>query len=463
MQRRFLKSESLRRKKMIENDVKEVMTIMGSPHQFDEDYDPEQDSEFYYESAQTQNKRQLFRDTEEGILAGVSAGLGHYFNIDPVIIRVLWIVLVLVGGSGVLVYIIAWIAIPEAKTTAQKLRMYGQSANLDNFKTFAESVTKEAKTGFKRASDSVKNSFKKKDNTFTKIVKAVARVFGFILFFAGIMGVAALVLFFLTDISFFFFQKEFLNTDLNGIVSLFFVNSMLATWLVFAVTIVPVIFMVIAGGMLLFNQKPRSRGLIFTLLIIWFVAIVGLSFMGARTGFDFKETYKIEEKSIIEDSIQRLEINLFKDEVLINNTTDYDFDKSITLKDNWISLGYVRLHIRPTKDTLFYYTLEKRSNGPNLKRAKSNLEAIRYEIDQKDNHLNLPTQFSFPDDQKIRGQAVKVKLYVPEGKQVLLNGNLSDYPMKIKTKSRFSDDMLEQSSVWEATEKGMEYKGFKTQ
>src|SRR5690554_5852613 len=139
----------------LNKNKEDVISIMGSPNQFDEDYD---EAEYEENKSETQfnqkaESKRLYRDTDEGMLAGVSAGLGHYLNIDPVLIRVLWIVLVLVGGSGVLVYIIAWIAIPEAKTTAQKLQMKGQPANLDNIKAFADSVKEEAKTGFKRASN----------------------------------------------------------------------------------------------------------------------------------------------------------------------------------------------------------------------------------------------------------------------------------------------------------------------
>lgn len=144
------------------SDVEEVMSIMGSPNQFDEDYDEDKEEHFYQEAPYQESSKRLYRDTDEGMVGGVSAGLAHYFGIDPVLIRVLWIVLVLVGGSGVLIYIIAWIAIPEAKTTAQKLQMRGQSANIDNIRAFADSVKNEAKTGFKRASDSVKNTFKKR-------------------------------------------------------------------------------------------------------------------------------------------------------------------------------------------------------------------------------------------------------------------------------------------------------------
>src|SRR5690554_8147219 len=120
------------------------------------------------------------------MLAGLAAGLGGYLNIVPVSIRVLWIVLVLVGGSGVLVDIIAWIAIPEAKPTAQKLQMKGQPANLDNINAFADSVKEEAKTGFKRAANSVKFTIEKGNGAITTVLRMISRLIGFVLIIGGI-------------------------------------------------------------------------------------------------------------------------------------------------------------------------------------------------------------------------------------------------------------------------------------
>src|SRR5690554_3186358 len=198
-------------------DVDEVISIMGSPNQFDEDYD---EAEYEENKSETQfnqkaESKRLYRDTDEGMLAGVSAGLGHYLNIDPVLIRVFWIVLVLVGGSGVLVYIIAWIAIPEAKTTAQKLQMKGQPANIDNIRAFADSVRNEAKTGFKKASDSVRNTFKKKDNAFTNVLKVLGRIFGFIILFGGVLGLISLVLFFWADFNIMYINDQIIAADIN--------------------------------------------------------------------------------------------------------------------------------------------------------------------------------------------------------------------------------------------------------
>ena len=442
------------------SDVHEVMVIMGSPNQFDENYDGHDEAYVYQDSTQEESSKRLYRDTEEGMLGGISSGLAHYFNIDPVLIRVLWIILVLFGGSGVLVYIIAWIAIPEAKTTAQKLQMKGQSANLDNIRTFTDSVKNEAKTSFKRASKSVKNTFKKKDNALSNVIRSVGRVIGFGLFVGGILGLVFLGLFFIADFNFLFINDELINTDISSLIALFFTSSVLASWLIFTVSIIPVIFLILLGGILLFNQRFKSKALVFSLLIVWFVAFVGLSFIGLRTGFDFKETYKSQQKTLIEGDYNEIQVNILEDDLKITNAIDYDFDRYLSISEHEVKMGYARIEILPAPDSIFFFSIEKRSNGGSLKAAKNNSEEIKFDIEQMANVLNISSRYGFPKESKIRGQKVSVKIYVPLGKRIILNGNLEDYPLKLQTKIRFSNSFLEQSSIWEATQLGMEYKGF---
>jgi phage shock protein C len=57
--------------------------------------------------------KRLYRSGKDKILGGVCGGMAEYFNIDPTIVRILWILFSLAYGSGILAYIIAWIIIPR--------------------------------------------------------------------------------------------------------------------------------------------------------------------------------------------------------------------------------------------------------------------------------------------------------------------------------------------------------------
>jgi phage shock protein C len=57
--------------------------------------------------------RKLYRSTSNRQLAGVCGGLAEYFNLDPTLIRVLFIILAVLGGSGLILYIALWIIVPK--------------------------------------------------------------------------------------------------------------------------------------------------------------------------------------------------------------------------------------------------------------------------------------------------------------------------------------------------------------
>lgn len=57
--------------------------------------------------------KKLYRSRTNKIIAGVCGGIAEYSNIDPTVIRLLWLLLSLIWGAGIVAYIIAWIIIPE--------------------------------------------------------------------------------------------------------------------------------------------------------------------------------------------------------------------------------------------------------------------------------------------------------------------------------------------------------------
>jgi phage shock protein PspC (stress-responsive transcriptional regulator) len=62
-------------------------------------------------------QKRLLRSKSDSVIAGVCGGLGEYFDTDPIIFRILFVLAILFGGGGLLVYIILWIAVPEEKST----------------------------------------------------------------------------------------------------------------------------------------------------------------------------------------------------------------------------------------------------------------------------------------------------------------------------------------------------------
>jgi phage shock protein PspC (stress-responsive transcriptional regulator) len=125
-------------------DVNEVIRIMGDPHEISgsEEEPPRQ-------WERKSGTRRMYRDPDDRMIAGICGGLAAYLDIDPVIVRLIFVVL-LFTGVGVLVYIILWIVIPEARTTAQKLEMRGDPVNTSNIGNFFRDEFESVKKSFRR-------------------------------------------------------------------------------------------------------------------------------------------------------------------------------------------------------------------------------------------------------------------------------------------------------------------------
>ena len=109
-------------------DVEKVIDTLGSP----EDLAGE-DAE---QAAPTPNRpKKLFRDPDDRFIGGVAGGLSHYVGLDSIWIRLIFLILFFSSVGGVfLVYLLLWILVPEAKTTAEKLMMKGEPVNVSNIK-----------------------------------------------------------------------------------------------------------------------------------------------------------------------------------------------------------------------------------------------------------------------------------------------------------------------------------------
>jgi phage shock protein PspC (stress-responsive transcriptional regulator) len=134
-------SETIGQKRdvIMQDDVTRIIEIMGEPEDF-VDGDPAQEPSGSEKSSSKKSAyhqktiKRLYRDPDNRILGGVCGGLGAYFNIDPLVFRIIFLIIALGMGSGIIIYLILWIVIPEALTTAQKLEMRGEPVTIENIK-----------------------------------------------------------------------------------------------------------------------------------------------------------------------------------------------------------------------------------------------------------------------------------------------------------------------------------------
>ena len=119
------------RQVITQKEVDEVIAIMGQPEDYMVDEEIFEDEPRAKTTSTKDRVKKLYRDTDKKYVAGVSSGLAHYFGIDPLWIRLIWIFLtIFTWGGFIFIYGLLWILIPEAKTTSQKLDMSGETVNI---------------------------------------------------------------------------------------------------------------------------------------------------------------------------------------------------------------------------------------------------------------------------------------------------------------------------------------------
>lgn len=82
--------------------------------------------------------RKLFRDPDDKKLAGVCSGLALFLGVDVVLIRVIFLIALICGSAGGWIYLVIWIAAPEARTAAEKCELRGIPATAENIRRFTQ-------------------------------------------------------------------------------------------------------------------------------------------------------------------------------------------------------------------------------------------------------------------------------------------------------------------------------------
>lgn len=283
-------SEKINSKKKVItlHDVEDVVEIMGTVDQIKED-DTGEKVESEKEIETSWSKKRLYRDPDNAMIAGVCSGIAAYFGIDPVLIRLIFVVLFFAQGIGLLAYIIFWLIVPTAKSSTQKLEMHGRPVNLNEIQEVVKNKSKMIADEGKQAIDKIKKRgtiYKILDfpfrfleaifNALKKCCKAIlpfSRVFFGIIFLMStsfaILGlsIAAGIAMFNIDLLHHFSEITFY--EITG--SIFYYLLILAVYLIALVPILIIFFLSIS---MLKKKNVLTAILSGVLVSIWMLAVV---------------------------------------------------------------------------------------------------------------------------------------------------------------------------------------------
>jgi phage shock protein PspC (stress-responsive transcriptional regulator) len=126
-------------------DINIVIGIMGEPEDISGNDNTKKSN------LKDKNFRRIYRDPDSRIIGGVCSGLAIYWNLDPSIVRVVFVILTIFGMAGLIIYLILWIVLPEAQTAAQKIEMRGENVTISSIIDFFKDEFENVKKNFKKS------------------------------------------------------------------------------------------------------------------------------------------------------------------------------------------------------------------------------------------------------------------------------------------------------------------------
>ncbi|MFW5835662.1 MAG: PspC domain-containing protein [bacterium] len=456
-------------------DVTEVTSIMGDPSDFvEEAEEANEDAGTAKETRKTgaRGPKRLYRDPDNSVLGGVCGGLGAYFGIDAVIIRILFVVLFIVGhGVWGLVYIILWIAIPRAVTISQKLEMRGERVTISNIEKTVKQEYEDVKTKYKDFEKSegyrqTASAFQEMGRVLGSILVVVAKVvlvlLGIALVFAGfILLMGFLGVFFLGSNMFAFGWFNGSIFPLSQFLSAFIdpLNLSIILTALFLAVIIPLISIIYGGIKLVFQLKTKDRGVGIVALVIWIASISVLFSLGFIEARKFAFSGASQENVMLDPSPSRTLYLEVEDKVNAGRLEDLTWFHSPSrgiFMDPANEMFYSRpsLSIRHTSAELPELVFEKRARGASSLYAELNAENIIYEWEFQDSVIIIDNMFTVPEDETWNFADVRMRLNLPEGYSIHL-GEKTD---RIITSARTAERNRISSMTgkkWEMTGEGL--------
>lgn len=439
-------------------DLNEVVTLaeveyciaqLGEPEVVaDQEEEPTKKSGQQTSDSDTYTYRRLYRDPDNRIIGGVASGLAAYFNIEALWVRIAFAVLTVAYGSGPLIYLILWLVLPKATTTAEKLEMKGQKVNISNIEKSIREELGQVKTNLEHLGQDTKELFQTKTKAHDLFDNIGAFLLNFFKFFGRAIA-ALLGLFFVVTGVFLFvglMSSIISGGELPGITNegihsfsvlsffeiLFPLKSQSLLTLIglcFLIGI-PLLMLIYAGFRLIFGLEKRLKFLGIAFFLLWVAGFAMVLISGIELSRQFTASASTTKHYILPMQVkQPLSIKSHYE----NKQGGLEFPEILNfpnltyLSSNRYSLaiGKPRLHFIPSPNDSLYMDVEFASKGSGSENALYHANNISYEFKQNDSLIYLHPSFSLIQDQKFRNQSVKIRLFIPVNTRLWLDSSLN--------------------------------------
>lgn len=432
-------------------DVEEVISILGY---VDDIINSDDESEADKKKDNAKYARKLYRDSDSKVIAGVCSGLAAYAGMSVIAVRIIFLLLLFFGNVSLIAYLVLWIAVPEAKTTAQKLEMKGEKVNLENIEKTVKEEFDSLKKNFKnwdskKFSDIIEKIGSALVSAFKILFKVFTPVVGVIFLIIGLFfSLALLVGFFGVGSDNLFYSEGLISfVWLPGILE-FITESSLAWMLsisVFVFFVIPLIALIYGGILMLFKLKG-NKYLSVSLFVFWIISIVTSVSLSINVAHGFRSL----SSNSISYEIQPDSTNTFYFSLLDN---DPDFDK----RDFFITDEYGNKNIQINSVNDFHLFIEnyllkldegiikatpsidfKAKNvgqaeiefryyarGRTKQESIDNLELVTYKYNISDSIIEFPPYFHI-NSRRWSAQDLRVLISLPYESKVYIDKDLAN-------------------------------------
>lgn len=422
-----------------EADVHSVIAQMGSV----KDFQTEEETSENNQTASFGATKKLYRDMDEGVIAGVCTGLAHYLTIEARWIRLAAFLSVFVGGAGILAYLILWITIPRAVTRSEKMEMKGEATNLHGYNRSFEEEMAALKANMKSANAHLQPMVKRSGSfiaefiqtistligrtgiVFIKIIAAMFILAGFCFMVALIICMAALLGMWNSG-NYDFFPLSIINEGYR--------NELIVS--AFVVLFIPILAFVLFAIRVAFNKMAINKTLSFSLLIVWLFGVSFTVYYTAKISSEFQQHAELVQSTELKKyptyviDVDR-NMSLSKADSLNYNISEIDLGNRVIIDDGddhpFRVPRNVRIEIEKSENDKTTMVQTYEAQGKTFPIALKNAQNINYNYTQKDSLITLSPRLYLKKEGAWRNQEVFITLKVPVGTRLLLNNNIYDY------------------------------------
>ncbi len=455
------------------DDVADVISLMGDPVQFDSEAEGEGEEEAPPAAGDIRGPKRLYRDPDHKVIGGVASGLAAYLNIDMLWVRLAFAIFTIFWLSGALVYLVLWIAMPEASSTAEKLQMKGEKVNISNIeKSIKEEVshlkdkindlTNQAKKTVEKKNSRDENIFEQLLGVFLTILKVFFKIIliivGIVLLLTGI----GLVLVFLFAL---FGWGGPVIVDNNEAIMLpltdFFGLLPISTGGLAILKIGLILFIGIPLVMLIYNAFrmifgiERIRYVGITALNIWVIGLIITLFFAFRVARDYRHQATVnnplEITQPVNDTLFLTVNDEYLDELLYNS---YDYIQAdeihLVVTEEGKFYEQIELDLSKSKDGNYSLTQFTTARGRTSNAARDNASEAQWYYNQQGSNLILDPYFTMGERGNWQAQHIRLRLYIPVGKYVSIDKSMEE----LLNWGRYSPRRLA-GNTWIMTEDGL--------